>query len=387
MALIYFTSDGTDSVTTKRIAMFEAAGESVRCFGMVRDTNTATRVPKSMRVIAYARNGRLFARLWAILRGSITLVLSARREIRTADVIIARNLDMLLIAILARVATGSRGLIYYEFLDARLQLTTDTLTGRLLRLVERRALTSCAGIIVSSPAYVGRYFRSKQKYFGRTRLLENKLWWQGRDTSCFPRSAERKRHCWRIGYVGLLRCQKSLVTLCDLVERRGNVELQLHGVPDPNFLPHFDSVINGRHRIEYFGRFNYPEDLARIYGNVDFVWLPDFSAVGGNSEWLLPNRLYEACAFGAVPISVEGTETANWLARRKIGIILGQDIGHALDELFSRMTTAQFDSLKAAVCGLPVDLFEASANEVRELVSWLRTSDARCTYSQSPDQE
>jgi len=58
-----------------------------------------------------------------------------------------------------------------------------------------------------------------------------------------------------------------------------------------------------------------------------------------------------------------------------------------LDELFSRMTTAQFDSLKAAVCGLPVDLFEASANEVRELVSWLRTSDARCTYSQSPDQE
>lgn len=376
MAIIYFTSDGTDSVTTKRIAMFEAAGESVRCFGMVRDTNTAARVPKSMRVIAYARNGRLFARLWAILRASITLILSARREIRTTDIIIARNLDMLLLAILGRVAAGSRGSVYYEFLDARLQLTSDTLTGHLLRLIERRALTSCDGVIVSSPAYVDRYFRSKQKYFGRTRLLENKLWWQGRDTSCFPKSAERKRHCWRIGYVGLLRCQKSLVTLCDLVERCENVELHLHGVPDPNYLPHFDSVINGRQRIKYFGKFHYPDDLARIYSNVDFVWLPDFSAVGGNSEWLLPNRLYEACAFGAVPISVDGTETANWLARRKIGVILTQDIGHALDELFSKMTTAHFGSLKAAVCALPADLFQASANEVRELVRWLRKSDA-----------
>lgn len=375
MALIYFTSDGTDSVTTKRIGMFEAAGESVRCFGMVRDTNTAARIPKSMRVIAYARNGRLFARLWAILRGSMTLITSARREIRAADIIIARNLDMLLLAILAKVAAGSRGSVYYEFLDARLQLTSDTLTGRLLRLVERRALTSCDGVIVSSPAYVDRYFRSKQKYFGRTRLLENKLWWQVRETPGFPKFVKRERPRWRIGYVGLLRCQKSLITLCDLVERRDDVELQLHGIPDPNFLPHFGSAINGRHRIEYFGRFNYPEDLARIYGNVDFVWLPDFSAIGGNSEWLLPNRLYEACAFGAVPISVEGTETANWLARLKIGIILTHDINHALDELFSGMTCAHFDSLKAAVRALPADLFEASANEVRELVAWLRGSD------------
>lgn len=377
MPLIYFTSDGTDSVTAKRIAMFEAAGEVIRCFGMVRDTNTAAQVPPSMRVIAYARNGRLLARLWAILRGSITLIVSARRELRTADVIIARNLDMLLLAILAKVLAGKTVPVYYEFLDARLQLTSDTPAGHLLRLIERRALARCEGIIVSSPAYVDRYFNGKQGYFGRTRLLENKLWWNGRNPPNPMRFDERKRERWRIGYVGLLRCQKSLITLCDLVKRNNNVELQLHGIPDPNFLPHFNSVIDGQLRIEYFGRFNYPADLAQIYSNVDFVWLPDYSATGGNSEWLLPNRLYEACAFGAVPISVEGTETANWLAHHKIGIILGKEIGRALDVLFASMTTPYFDRLKAEVRAVPTDFFEASPKEVRELVAWLRKTDAR----------
>jgi succinoglycan biosynthesis protein ExoL len=176
MPLIYFTPDGTDSVTAKRIAMFEAAGETVCCLGMVRDTNTATQVPQSMRIIAYARNGRLFARVWAVLRSSTTLIVFARRDVRAADIIVARNLDMLLLAILARLAAGTKALVYYEFLDAPRLLTGDTITGRLLRFIERRALTFCAGVIVSSPAYVDRYFRSKQKYFGRTKLLENKLW-------------------------------------------------------------------------------------------------------------------------------------------------------------------------------------------------------------------
>jgi succinoglycan biosynthesis protein ExoL len=376
MPLIYFTSDGTDSVTAKRLAMFEAAGEAVRCLGMVRDTNTAAKVPQSMRVIAHARNGRLFARLWAVLRGSITLIVSARREVRAADVIIARNLDMVFLALLARSLADNRAPVYYEFLDARLQLTSDTLTGRLLRFIERRVLALCEGVIASSPAYVDHYFRDRQKYFGRTRLLENKLWRHGHDTQGPVRLDERKRGRWRIGYVGLLRCQKSLITLCDLVKRHNNVELRLHGVPDQNFFPHFNTLIDGQSRVEYFGRFNYPADLARIYGNVDFVWLPDFSAIGGNSEWLLPNRLYEACAFGAVPISVEGTETANWLTRHKIGILLKQDIGTALDDLFTNMTAAHFNLLKAAICALPRDLFEASADDVREFVAWLRKDDA-----------
>ena len=376
MTLVYFTSDGTDSVTTKRIAMFEAAGETVRCLGMVRDTNTAAQIPPSMRVIAHARNGRLFARLWAILQGSITLIVSARRELRLGDVIIARNLDMLLLAILARWLVGYGVLVYYEFLDARRQLTGDTIIGYCLRFIERRALASCEGVIVSSPAYVNRYFRDRQEYSGRTRLLENKLWSHGHDTQDPVRSDGRKSERWRIGYVGLLRCQRSLLTLCDFVQRYDNVELQLHGVADQNCLQNFSTLTGGRSRIEYFGRFDYPADLARIYRNVDFAWLADFSAIGGNSEWLLPNRLYEACAFGAVPIAVEGTETANWLARHEIGIILKNDIGPALDELFTDMTVARVNLLKAAVRELPRNLFEASTDDVRELVAWLRKNDA-----------
>jgi hypothetical protein len=168
-----------------------------------------------------------------------------------------------------------------------------------------------------------------------------------------------------------------LITLCDSVRRHNNLELHLHGVPDPNFFPSFNAFIAGHSRVKYFGRFNYPADLAGIYRNVDFAWLPDFSATGGNSEWLLPNRLYEACAFGAVPISVEGTETARWLTRHKIGILLKPDVGTALDDVVTKMTAARLNLLKAAIRALPHDLFEASADDVRELVAWLRKDNAR----------
>ena len=40
------------------------------------------------------------------------------------------------------------------------------------------------------------------------------------------------------------------------------------------------------------------------------------------SAWLLPNRIYEGCRYGTVPIAIEGTETARFIAGRDIGFVL-----------------------------------------------------------------
>ena len=41
-------------------------------------------------------------------------------------------------------------------------------------------------------------------------------------------------------------------------------------------------------------------------GDVHFTWAIDFYEAGANSDWLLPNRLYEGGAHGAVPIALAG---------------------------------------------------------------------------------
>ena len=70
------------------------------------------------------------------------------------------------------------------------------------------------------------------------------------------------------------------------------------------------------------------EDLAAIYGEVHFTWAIDFFEEGLNSSWLLPNRLYEGCRFGAVPIAMQAApRPARFLAERHLGLLLDDAVG------------------------------------------------------------
>ena len=102
--------------------------------------------------------------------------------------------------------------------------------------------------------------------------------------------------------------------------------------------------------MTFGGAYRNPEDMSHLYGSVDFSWVIDFFEEGQNSSWLLPNRLYEGCRFGAVPIAVAGTETARFLDRHGIGVTLpGQprveDLLRALDELDGNSVAAMREGI------------------------------------------
>jgi len=86
-------------------------------------------------------------------------------------------------------------------------------------------------------------------------------------------------------------------------------------------LKDFDDVRRGRALQTFEGPYRNPEDLPRSSRRglrLDHRFLRG----GQNSTWLLPNRLYEGCRHGAVPIALAGTETAHFLEDRKIGLVL-----------------------------------------------------------------
>ena len=110
---------------------------------------------------------------------------------------------------------------------------------------------------------------------------------------------------WKIGWFGALRCRKSLELLAAFTRQMdGRFEVVLRGRPAYSEFDDFDGLVAAEPYIRFAGPYRNPEDLAAIYGEVHFSWAIDFFEEGLNSSWLLPNRLYEGCRFGAVPIAM-----------------------------------------------------------------------------------
>ncbi|TIX78044.1 MAG: glycosyl transferase family 1, partial [Mesorhizobium sp.] len=113
-------------------------------------------------------------------------------------------------------------------------------------------------------------------------------------------------------------------------------------------------------------------DMATIYREVHFSWAIDFFEQGLNSEWLLPNRLYEGCRFGAVPISMANTETGRFLDRQGIGVLLPQATPEALEAALGDLDEHRFGKLRARVLARNPRTWSHDRSDCRALVEKLR---------------
>jgi succinoglycan biosynthesis protein ExoL len=83
----------------------------------------------------------------------------------------------------------------------------------------------------------------------------------------------------------------------------------------------FDADVADRPHVRYAGSYRNPADLAAIHGEVHFSWAIDYYESGENSAGLLPNRIYEGCCYGAVPVTISGVETGRRLSERGAGVV------------------------------------------------------------------
>ncbi|RWE78199.1 MAG: glycosyl transferase family 1, partial [Mesorhizobium sp.] len=129
----------------------------------------------------------------------------------------------------------------------------------------------------------------------------------------------------------------------------GRFEVVLRGRPALSEFPDFHGFVEAEPWLSFGGPYRNPEDMAAIYGEVHFSWAIDFFEAGQNSEWLLPNRLYEGCRFGAVPISMAGTETGRFLKGQDIGVLLSEATPEGLEAMLGRMDQDRYRALKSRV--------------------------------------
>lgn len=385
MKIAYFVHDVTDPAVGRRLGMLRASGAEVSVIGFRRSDTVATELDGA----PVFDLGRTYdAQLGDRAGRVIDWMLNAARfkaRVQGAQIFMARNLEMLGIASAARRLSRPRPALVYECLDIHWLMLSNTAAGRFLRLAERRLLEQTRLLIVSSPAFLSRYFEPAHE-IGRLGvkplLIENKhLDLAARSAPAWP--ARRPGPPWRIGWFGCLRCRKSLDLLTALAARRPDlVEVVIRGRPTPAVFPDFADIVEGVPGMRYGGPYQ-PGETRALYRDCHFSWAIDYYDEGRNSAILIPNRIYDAGAHHCVPLALAGVETGRWLARHGVGVLM-EDPLRELEAFFERLDADGYRALEQRMAALDPNVFRADRAECERIHSALVGVMAKPRFSDDP---
>ena len=370
LKVLYLVPNLADPAVARRIDMLRLGGAQIDVAGFRR---AGTAVP-SLDVGTYLELDETFdARFAQRLLATAKAMSGARKwapRLPQPDLIIARNLEMLALANRLQGFWPGRPPVVYECLDIhRLMLREDAI-GRAMRGAERHWSKQAALLLTSSPAFSRNYFDLHGAL--PTEVVENKVIWDSGERGRNPALATESTGPLRIGWFGALRCARSLEALGGLADAMdGDVEVVLRGRPALTEFNDFNAIVASQKHLHFAGPYRNPDDLASIYSDVHLAWAIDFFEEGKNSKWLLPNRLYEGCLHGAVPVALAGTETAAFLERRGIGIVLPDIEPQTLRTTLGGLTRERLVQLAAAVGAQDTSRFAVNTTDCVALVNKL----------------
>lgn len=373
---VFFAPDISDVSTVKRAEAFLAHGYQLLVFGFRRNNYNREFEPSWSYTPLGRTQDRQYGHRIAALLGAIPRVIAKHRALRKAAFFYARNIDQLLLALLARLIGRRPARVIYEVLDVQPAFVGTGWRSRLLRRVERLALRHVDLLVVSSPGFLRHYFLPLQNYHKPWFLLENKLpanfatiTGAARDNG--SRRAGYQGYRWVVGYCGLIRGQETLDLILRLAERlQGLVLFKFHGVFTTVDRQTFAEAAARLSNVVYEGDYVNPRDLERIYSGLDFAWAIDLENRAHNSRWLLPCRFYEAGYFGVPCLTAGGFEVGRMVSDRRIGWNFSEPYEEELIEFFLTLTDTEYDATRSRLLSLPESDFVAGADtsELIELI-------------------
>jgi succinoglycan biosynthesis protein ExoL len=162
---------------------------------------------------------------------------------------------------------------------------------------------------------------------------------------------------WVIGLFGALRCPRSLSLMRAIALRfPDRVYFYLRGYPsgiDPAVTA---SLLGGLPNLEWAGAYQYPDDLASMYRQIDLNWTMDYSDPSGNSPLLLPNRIYEGGLFGCPALGDASAETGRWIDQHGTGWTFAEPLEETVGQFLENLTETAWQEKKAASAQLPRSL-------------------------------
>lgn len=364
--IAYLVHDLTDASVGRRVELLASGGSEVALAGFYRGEVAPGEIA-GLKPLALRRthDAKMLHRIGQTLSSALFDLEKLTAHVGASETIVARNLEMLLVASRLANRMERRPRLVYECIDLHRLLVANGGVANAVRLAEKRLRQHVDLVLTSSPAFIERHFQPEAAA-GRVVLVENKLPAKMRVERAAPRDPGPP---WRIGWFGALRCRRSFELLSELCARSdGRVEVVMRGRPSPAVFEDLAAEVAERPHMRFEGPYRYPDDLTEIYGEVHFAWCLDFYEEGLNSTWLLPNRIYECCYSRTVPIALAGVETARKLDSLGIGTILDEATPQRLDETFAAMTAQNYAAQIAAIDAHPVSNWKSDRAEYREIV-------------------
>lgn len=338
--LFFFCPDITDATTVKRAQQFIEHGRQVAVFGFRRERYNSDYAPQWPHVeLGMTADARYWQRLRALL-GALPKIFAHRRWLRRASLFYARNIDQLVLTMLARWMSGNSAPVAYEVLDVQPALTGRSPGGALLRFIERLCLRRVRLIVLSSPGFHRGYYSMIQKYRGEWFLMENKLHAPiATAAGIRDRSFEHDGRPWVVGYFGLIRGEATFELMTRLAARLGDkVVFKFRGALTTVDEVRFRDALARHPNMTYGGPYRPHEDLPSLYEDVDLAWAIDLENTDHNSRWLLPCRFYEAGHFGVPCLAVHGFEFGALIEEHRIGWTFGSPLEEQLSRFFQTLT-------------------------------------------------
>lgn len=368
--ILYLAHDVTEPAVRRRVMMLKRGGATVDLAGFARRELAGDVENCVPHVIGRTQDARLFQRSVAVAKAYLTLGRVIGR-LRKPDIILARNLEMLVLGSRASKLLGGQVPVIYECLDIHRLLLSRGPAGILMRTIEWMAGRRARAVMTSSPAFLTHYFQPLSRIGAPAFIIENKVMGAAPDASILEREPLCGRPL-RIGWFGALRCKKSLEILAEFARMmEGRFEVVLRGRPAYAEIPDFDNIVSRAPFLSYRGPYRNPEDLNQIYRDVDFTWTIDCFEEGLNSKWLLPNRLYEGCYHGAIPIAAMSTQTAAALRERRLGVTLSELSPGSLAAALGDLDAQAIRSLSGAIMACDRRSWAADDGDCRDLVTRL----------------
>lgn len=288
MTIIFLMNSISDAHSNKRIKDFEGKGFKVKVFGFDRNIGVHRRdditiLGKFTNDIPYHKRIKIYIK-------------GIRKAFKLAcnkdDIWFYQGLDTALFAFIF----GKRHKYIYEECDLVHANIKNSLIRYIFEILDKYIIKKSFKTILTSEGFI------KYHYNGVTPknviILPNKL---SREVTKHP-FVEKKQfdpsHI-KFAFIGGIRYE-SLISLAKLISRNfPNHEFHFYGYVSPTIkecdLPKGENIF-------YHGSFRSPEDLSKVYSDVDIVVATyDISSI--NVRYAEPNKLYE-CIYFNCPIVV-----------------------------------------------------------------------------------
>ena len=355
--IAFFGHDSADAANRRRAQAFQDDG--IKITGYMMHRRDPGQLNWTNIDLGETRDSAFLQRIKSIFSGA-SIAAQDEERLRTADLIFARNLDMLALAFLTKRKLKLKTPVVYESLDVHRMLSRTDLFGRLFRSIEHTFLKRSRGLVVSSPGFVKNHFERYYSGDFKAYLIENRLA-AGADYGPRPEAhVSDPSKPLQVGWVGMLRCKRSLDLLAKTADELGDrIHIHLHGIPARTEIPVFEPIIDARENMTYHGRYRSPEDLSEIYRKLDVVWAGDFMEAGHNSVWLLPNRIYEGGYYAVPSIAPEGTQTAAWIEGHNVGFSVAEPLEETLPRFVENLLSNrdQIRDYQNILLSKPTDVF------------------------------